>query len=127
MIITVALDNIQPRNLRLFEGDQVEFDLVVYEHDGDIDPIAPMLVTGARFVSDTMAPMLLVGSRLTVPRTWYGQRSYYRLAAEVNGFTTTLCYGVITTAGPFGGAASASTPIAPSDSQYADQYADGYS
>lgn len=123
MIISSALNRIGRRDLRLFEGDQLEIDLVVYALDGDTVPIDHDLITDARFVCRHTPAPLHIGSLVTVPRPWCGHRIEYRLVAEISGLTTTLCYGSIIVAGPFG----MFSDIPPyNGSYYADFYADNY-
>lgn len=101
MLISVALDGARRRNLTLYPGDEATLAVAVYEHDGDVAPLAAADVTGARIVqcwqSGTAPPP--VGTEFTVPSKNAVGRSAFRLVAEVRGTTTTLAHGVLTLPG----------------------------
>jgi hypothetical protein len=90
MDITVALDGSTERNLRFYEGDEEIIMLTVYEHDGDIDPISvtnPAITTGPKEVSFPVATQFVVQAT---------GRLNYRMVAEVDGYISHICSGVIT-------------------------------
>lgn len=93
MELTVALDGEKKRDLRFFAGDDMSLTIVVYAHDGDINPIT---VTNVRFAAaEGSLPM---GSEFVVPLNFFG-RVPYRIVGEVADITTTLAYGVMQTEG----------------------------
>jgi hypothetical protein len=91
MDLTIALDGSKRRDLQLFQGDTVTITAVVYEHDGDADPLAT--VSGARFV-DLDGAGFVYGTPFGVSENDVGRR-WYRLVGEVDGVTTTLAFGYI--------------------------------
>jgi hypothetical protein len=102
--ITVALSRVNDRELLLNAGDEVTLNLTVYDKDGDETPTASVITNQAltAFGSPLLRTITIpVGSQFTVPDT-YPQRMRYRLAADIDGVTTTLCRGYITTAGARG-------------------------
>jgi hypothetical protein len=91
MQISVALDGSKKRDLTFYSGDDLGLVLTVYEHDGDIVPIVP---TNIRFTSaDNSFPY---AEPFTVPENFLG-RSAFRIVGDIDGITTTLVYGVLTT------------------------------
>lgn len=96
MDITVALDGSKRRDLQLFQGDTATINVIVYEHDGDTEPITP---SGVRFVdTDGFA----YGEPFAVSEDRVG-RSWYRIVGEVDGVTTTLAFGYVTVEGGYAG------------------------
>lgn len=96
MLIAVALDSPRDRDLAFYRGDRVTIELLVYERDGNETPIDAMRITNARFVFSPGAGVtFLVGTAFTVPDDCAPWRAPYRLVAEIDGNTTTLCAGLI--------------------------------
>lgn len=89
--ISVALDGAKRRDIRLSQGDETTLAVVVYEHDGDITPVA---VTDARFVTADGAPSFAYGTEFVVPQDSVG-RTWYRLVGDIEGVTHTLAFGYI--------------------------------
>ena len=95
MQITLALNRDNRRDLRMFAGDQITIDLIVYAEDGDdttITATSPVIT-----VSPASSASFLVGTQFTVPDEC--DRMTYRLTASIGGITRTLCYGVIVVSG----------------------------
>lgn len=90
-VISVALDGAKRRDIRLCQGDDVTLTVVVYEHDGDIVPVA---VTDQAFVTTSGAPGFAYGTPFTVGSDSVG-RSWFRLVGDIAGVTTTLAWGYI--------------------------------
>jgi hypothetical protein len=91
MNLSVALDGSKKRDITFYSGDDLGLVLTVYAHDGDVVAITP---TNIRFASaDSSYPY---ADPFTVPENFIG-RSAYRIIGDVDGVTTTLVYGVLTT------------------------------
>lgn len=91
MNINIALDGPRRRDLKLFAGDEVTLNVVVYTHDGEIAPVAVTALTLTTAPSDFTLP---IGSQFTVDSGWPGVRWYW-LKGDIAGVTTTLAYGQI--------------------------------
>jgi len=100
MKITAALDGPKQRDLLFYADDEQTITVEVYARDGDTDAIDPGLVTNRKILVG-WGPTIPVDVEFTVPHICCGRRRY-RLVADVSGVTTTLAYGVMTTAGASG-------------------------
>lgn len=98
MPISVAINGSKTRNLQLYAGDTVTLTLTVYAEDGDTEAIDSDDIENARIVTHPSGiASLPVGSAFTVPDVCgtFG----FRLIAEVDGDTLTLCDGTVTIKG----------------------------
>lgn len=93
MQISVALDGAKRRDIRMYQGDTQQFDLVVYRKDGDEVPIDSSLITDARMHScGPYDGVLPIGSSFVVHNDMR-VRNWFTLTALVEGVRTTLAFG----------------------------------
>jgi hypothetical protein len=95
MDIAVALDRASSarRDLTMFAGDDETINLTVYRVDGDDTPLTTEVQSPSIELYPDVDMSFPVGAEFTVPDKY--DRVNYRLKAEIDGNTRTLCAGTI--------------------------------